>query len=308
MGGSAGADRVRILWNPASGRGRGARAFPRIQAAFAAHGLTDTRSTQSAGDEARLVQEALDDGITTLVVCGGDGTWSKCAVPLARAGSPARMAFIAAGTGNDFAKNLRAPARDPAAIARLVAEGGVERRVDMGRVDDHWFLNVAGFGFDVAVLLATKRIPLLRGDAVYLAAALRELFRFEGLDVAIDGLPSLPPREMARRLMLVFSNGKEFGGAFRIAPRALVDDGRLDALVFGNAGAFARLPLLAGAIRGSHLEHPLVAHHTAARFGLRFREPTFLEADGELRQTVAPDAEVVCMPGVLRVLDTPAQT
>ena len=308
MGVDAGADRVRILWNPASGRGRGARAFPRIQAAFAAYGLTDTRSTRSAGDEERLVHEALDDGITTLVVCGGDGTWSKCAVPLARAASPARMAFVAAGTGNDFAKNLRAPALDPEAIARMVAEGGVERRVDMGRVDDHWFLNVAGFGFDVAVLLATKRIPLLRGSSVYLAAAVKELFGFDGVDVAVSGVPSLMPTQMTRRLMLVFSNGKEFGGAFKIAPGAKVDDGALDALIFGNAGAFARVPLLAGAIGGTHLTHPLVAHHAGGRFALKFRERSFLEADGELWQTATREAEVVCMPSVLRVLDTAAQT
>jgi diacylglycerol kinase (ATP) len=305
---NAGVDRVRILWNPASGRGRGARAFPRIQAAFAAFGLTDTRATEAAGDEARLVREALDDGITTLVVCGGDGTWSKCAVPLARAGSPARMVFLAAGTGNDFAKNLRAPARDPAAIARLVAHGGVERRVDMGRVDDHWFLNVAGFGFDVAVLRATQRIPLLRGNAVYVAAAVRELFGFDGLDVAVTGGSTMTGDQMARRLMLVFSNGREFGGAFRIAPGARVDDGALDALIFGDAGSLARVPLLARAIRGTHLPHPLVAHHAGDRFRLRFRERTYLEADGELRQTVAADAEVVCLPGVLRVLDTLPQT
>jgi diacylglycerol kinase (ATP) len=60
----------------------------------------------------------------TIVVAGGDGTWSKAAVALARAGSPARMAFVAAGTGNDFAKNLRAPARDIEAMAAARGDRG----------------------------------------------------------------------------------------------------------------------------------------------------------------------------------------
>ena len=297
------ADRVRILWNPASGRGRGARGFAHIRKAFAAHGITDARATNAAGDEARLVHEALDDGITTLVVAGGDGTWGKCAVALARAGSPARMAFIAAGTGNDFAKNLRAPARDPVAMARLVAEGGVERRVDLGRVDDEWFLNVAGFGFDVAVLIASAKLPALRGPVVYVAAALGELFGYAGLESRVEGVAGVDPASWSRQLLLVFSNGREFGGAFRIAPGARVDDGALDAVVCGDETRFARLPLLVRAIRGTHLTHPMVRHAAAAHFSLAFREPTYFEADGELRRTIGAEAEVACIPGALRVLD-----
>jgi len=297
-------DRVRILWNPASGRGRGARGIARVRAAFAAHGITDERATAAAGDESRLVAEALEDGITTLVVVGGDGTWGKCAVALARAGSPARMAFLAAGTGNDFAKNLRAPARDPVAMAKLVAEGGVERRVDLGRVDDEWFLNVAGFGFDVAVLLASARLPALRGPAVYVAAALGELFGYAGLDACVGGVEGVDPTRWSRRLLLVFSNGKEFGGAFKIAPGALVDDGALDAVICADDARLSRLPLLARAIRGTHLTHPMVRHTAAARFALSFRAPTHFEADGELRRTAAAEAEVVCVPGALRVLET----
>jgi hypothetical protein len=55
-------------------------------------------------------------------------------------------------------------------------------------VDDRWFTNVAGFGFDVAVLQATQRIARLRGPAVYVAAALGELFGYAGLDTRVSGL------------------------------------------------------------------------------------------------------------------------
>jgi diacylglycerol kinase (ATP) len=82
---SAASGLIRIIWNPASGRGRGARAIGGILGAFAAHGVTDARGTRAAGDEARLVHEAIADGVETIVVAGGDGTWSKCAVALARA-------------------------------------------------------------------------------------------------------------------------------------------------------------------------------------------------------------------------------
>ena len=296
---------IRVLWNPASGRGRGAELYPKLRAAFEARGITDFVQTQHAGDESRLVQEAIRDGIQTLVVAGGDGTWGKCAVALAQAGSPARMAFVAAGTGNDFAKNLRAPARDIAAMAALVASGGVERRVDLGRVDDRWFANVAGFGFDVEVLMATQGARVLRGPAVYIAAALGQLFSFGGIPVSIRGVASIFAARRPR-LMLVFANGKEFGGAFRIAPMAQVDDGKLDAVVFEDGVKLGRLPLLARALRGTHIGHPKVFHKAGASFELEFDSPPAYELDGDLHLAPSRVVTVASLPGVLRVLDAPA--
>ncbi|HRQ79151.1 MAG TPA: diacylglycerol kinase family lipid kinase [Gemmatimonadaceae bacterium] len=293
---------IRLLWNPASGRGRGAQLIPRIRAAFAARGITDLVQTERPGDEARLVQEAIADGVQTIVVAGGDGTWGKSAVALARAGSPARMAFVAAGTGNDFAKNLRAPATDFEAMAALVASGGVERRVDLGRVDDNWFANVAGFGFDVEVLMATQGARLLRGPAVYVTAALGQLFAFGGVAVSITGVASLFAARR-QRLMLVFANGKEFGGAFKIAPMARVDDGKLDAVVFEDGIKLGRVALLARALRGTHLAHPKVFHKAGAEFRLEFDAPPSYELDGDLHLAPSRRVTVASLPGVLRVLD-----
>lgn len=276
-----------------------------LRAAFAEVGITDLRASQAPGDEARLVHEAIADGVQTIVVAGGDGTWGKSAVALAKAGSPARMAFVAAGTGNDFAKNLRAPARDLRAMARLVAGGGVERHVDLGRVDDTWFANVAGFGFDVAVLHATKRHPLLRGPLVYVAAAVRELMAYEGLEARIEGLDGDAPTSWARRLMIIFANGRVFGGTFPIAPSATVDDGRLDAIVFDESSRIGRVPLLLRALRGTHAAHPRVRQLSGRRWRLEFRDTPWYELDGDLHRAPAPAVEVAVVPRALRVLDRP---
>lgn len=273
-----------------------------LRAVFAEVGITDFRGTQSAGDEARLVHEAIADGVETIVVAGGDGTWGKSAVALGKAGSPARMAFVAAGTGNDFAKNLRAPAKNLRAMAALIASGGAERRIDLGRVDDAWFANVAGFGFDVACLHASKRIPLLRGPAVYVAAALQELFGYRGLDARLGGTGEVPER-WQRRLMVVFANGKEFGGTFRIAPDARVDDGKLNALVFNDFAKSQRVPLLVAALRGTHVRSPLVQHAEAGEFTLECEEAPWVELDGELHRAAAPRVTIASVPGALRVLD-----
>jgi diacylglycerol kinase (ATP) len=311
---------VVLIANPAAGRGRGARVLARIRDTFVAHGVNDVRATTRAGEEARLVRLALDAGATTLAILGGDGTWSRCAAAVAEAGAleAVRLAFLSAGTGNDFAKMLDAPAHDPVAMARLASDGGPETRVDLGRVEHdsggHWFLNVAGFGFDVAVLAATAQGGRLSGSTVYVAGALRHLLRYDGFDVevrsALAGSSVAAPRPgrspsaagPRRCLMLTVSNGLHLGGVFRIAPTARVDDGLLDLVEVGDVRGVARLPLFVRALRGTHLAHPLVRAGRATEFSLRFAVPPRYEVDGELEQAGSAEVEVRAVPRALRVL------
>lgn len=295
--------RIVVITNPASGRGRGARALPRVRAAFAAVGVGDVRTTASAGGEARAVQAALDDGATTIAVVGGDGTWGRSASALVASGAEASMAFLSGGTGNDFAKNLPAPSHDYEAMARLIVGPHAEWRSDVGCIAHDGgrdlFLNVAGFGFDVAVLARILRGGWLRGSAVYIAAAVRELFAYPGFALRRDGAP---PRET---MMLVISNGLNFGGAFRIAPTARVDDGLLDIIEIGNVRGLSRVPLFARALRGAHLTHPRVTGDRAAACELVFDEPPAYEIDGEMCFATSPGVRVSCLPRALRIVAGP---
>ncbi len=300
--------RAALICNPASGRGRGARLIPEARAAFASVGITDVRMTECAGDEARVTRSALDDGCDTIAVLGGDGTWAKCAAEVAASDGATRLAFLRGGTGNDFAKNFPAPAGDFVAMAQLVAHGGTEWRVDMGRVESgqhseqrDWFLNIAGFGFDVTVMERVVRGGTLSGPLVYVVSALRELFAYRGFTVHSPLVGS-----DARQLMLVIANGQHFGGAFHIAPDALVTDGRLDAIVVRNLGALARVPLFAAVIRGTHRSHPAVQIAKGSEFTLQFAAPPRFEVDGELRTAASPELRIVCVPGAVRVLGGPA--
>lgn len=294
--------RVVLIANPASGRGRASRLIPRARDAFAGEGVTDVRLTTHPGDEARVVREALNDGAGTIAVLGGDGTWGKCAAALAESGADARMAFLCGGTGNDFAKNLPAPSRDYAAMARLCTGSSAEWRVDLGRVesDGHadFFLNVAGFGFDVAVLEEVLRGGNLTGNAVYVVAAIRTLLSYPGLDVRVDAAGAGSRLAM----MLVVSNGRNFGGAFRIAPDARVDDGVLDVVEVGDVRGLGRVPLLLRALSGAHISHPSVSTRQASSFTLRFAAPPSWEGDGDLRLARSDEVRVSCVSGALRVI------
>ena len=269
---------VCVIVNPASGRGRGAKAGAEVKRAFASVGVTDIRTTSAKGDERTVALRAIEDGAGTIVAVGGDGTWGNVANAIIASGADVRLALCAAGTGNDFAKSVGAPANDFAATARL-AVAGPDVAVDVGRIENRHFLNVTGFGFDIAVIEDVATIRWLKGDLLYMYSAMRQLFGYPGVPVTLSsgngtvGLTS--------HLMVIIANGKNFGGAFRIAPNASVTDGRLDAVAIRTVAPFKRIGLFSAAARGTHLTHPDVRSEQAPRFTLSFATPPAYETDGE---------------------------
>jgi diacylglycerol kinase (ATP) len=290
---------VCVIVNPASGRGRGARALPDIRKAFAAVGVTDVRVTAAKGDERRAAERAIDDGCTTIVAAGGDGTWSNVANAILATGADCRLGLLAGGTGNDFAKTVGVPARDIEATARLAVDG-CDQRVDVGRIEDRYFLNVAGFGFDIAVLEDIERISWLRGNALYMYSALRQLFGYRGIDIGIRS--ARVDRGQASHMLLIVANARHFGGSFHIAPDASIHDGQLDAIAITNAAPLRRLALFSAATRGTHTRHPEVIAEQAPSFTLRFPAPPAYETDGEYNQARSNELEVACVPAALRLI------
>ena len=292
--------RVAVILNPAAGKGRGAKAEPLVRRAFAAAGVTDVRLTDAAGGERAAARRAIDAGADTLVAVGGDGTWGNVANAILASGADVRLALCAAGTGNDFAKTVGAPAADFAATARLAVDGP-DARVDVGRIEDKHFLNVAGFGFDTAVIEDVAGSTWLSGQLAYPVSALRQLFGYGGLPIAVSSDGAAPGRA-TQHLMLIIANGRHFGGAFRIAPGAALTDGRLDAVAIGDAPALGRVRLFAAAARGTHAAHAEVRVEQAAGFRLAFPAPPAYETDGEYNRARSAALEVRCVPRALRVV------
>ena len=294
---------VRVILNPAAGRGRGGAMLAAISDAFGRYGVTGVDVTGAAGEERTLAMRALTEGATTLVAVGGDGTWSNVANAILDAGADCRLALLAAGTGNDFAKTLGAPVADPAATAKLAVEDG-DMRVDVGRIEGHHFLNIAGFGIDIAVLEDCERNPWLKRGSGYLVSALRQLLAFPGLEIEVSSPRA--HRARAKHMMLIVANAKHFGGSFHIAPRAELADGLLDAIAILDASPLGRIGLFVATTQGTHINHRRVVTEQAERFTLRFPVPPAYETDGEYRRAASAEIEITCVPRALRVVVGPA--
>jgi diacylglycerol kinase (ATP) len=298
-GGPSASEPVYVVFNPMSGKGRGAQfVSPLLQALEGAPGL-DHGLTREPGDEGRLTAEALERGFRRIVAVGGDGTWSNVGNAILRSGIPAKLGLVPGGTGCDLAKSLGIPPRDLAGCARIVKDG-YSRRIDVGRIEDRHFLNIAGFGYDVAVIEDSWNVAYLEGAPLYLYCAVRQLGSFKGFFVEVeeDGKP-LGRLDL---LMLILANARVFGGGFQIAPGADLEDGRLDAMAFGNMGFWARARVMQRLLAGTHERDPHVSSSRARSFRFRFDTPPTFETDGEWNRARSADIHVDTLPGALEVL------
>jgi len=270
-------------------------------------------ATSRAGEEADLADRAIEKGFDVVVAVGGDGTWSNVADRLVASGrEDVTLGILPSGTGNDFGRNFGFHPKNPVEAVRVLAEGHV-RSIDVGRVDtpsasEHapgrWgsrhFLNLIGFGFDIAVIDAAAGARFLRGELLYKVTALQQLFRFPGVPVRLDSASGV---ERDRHLlMLTVSNARYFGGGFPIAPDARIDDGLLHACQIGDAPPLTRLRLFNLAERGRHTTSGRVEILDDRSFRIHFDTPPRFEMDGDVRLAKAETVEVRALPGALRVV------
>ncbi|MCH1571792.1 MAG: diacylglycerol kinase family lipid kinase [Longimicrobiales bacterium] len=270
-------------------------------------------ATTRPGEERDLAERAVQEGYDVVIAVGGDGTWSNVADRLVASGrDDVVLGILPSGTGNDFGRNFGYDPRNPSEAVRVLAEGRT-RAIDVGRVNtlsasehhpDRWeprhFLNLIGFGFDIAVIDAAKGARFLRGELLYKITALQQLFRFPGLHVRVD--PESGDARELHHLMLTVSNGRYFGGGFPIAPDATVDDGQLHACMIGDAPGLTRMKLFNLAERGRHVTSDRVEIVDDTGFRLAFHEPPRFEMDGDVRKARTDVVEVQSLPGALRVL------
>ena len=191
--------RLGVVVNPTAGRGRGKSAGVDVIASLvdAGHHVFDlSGSTADLGLE--HARRAVADGLDALVVVGGDGMVHLGVQAVALTGTP--LAIVAVGTGNDFAKKLGLPVRDPAEcvstlIGSLDAFEASIREIDVICVTGpgltqrkvageavRWVAGAVSAGLDAAVNERANSMLRPRGSSRYVVAALREIAAWDAWD------------------------------------------------------------------------------------------------------------------------------
>jgi YegS/Rv2252/BmrU family lipid kinase len=288
-----------VILNPAGANGRAARLRKPLEQALRG-GRGELFVTHSPAESQTVAAEATLAG-RPVVAVGGDGTVGVIADAMMSAGARAPLGIVPAGTGNDYAyRTINMPHDHHRAIE--VALSAPPLAMDVGRVNGRHFLNSLGVGIDANIAAASeelKRLRVLRGQALYWAASLRELLfhydRCPQLRVTIDG-----QEDESRAYALAAINiGPTTGGGFRINPGADPRDGLLDLCILWKPPLLRALQLLPMVEKGTHIGQPEVKRLRARSVALHAASPVFAHVDGEV--ITAPSFEVSILPQALLV-------
>jgi len=294
-------DRIKIIVNPVSGRGRALRLAESVAELLRRQGCSvDLQLTQKGGDARKFASESA--GFAALAATGGDGTVNEVLNGLPADGTPA-LAMLPSGTANAFAKELRLP-RNAAGLARVLRDGR-EVSWDLGveRIGGRKFLLFASAGYDahvVHVFHAARAGPIQMWQYIYWGIKSILQFEIPRITVEIDGA-----RVATEAAWVTISNVPSYGGPLVFTPRARPDNKTFEVMIQHARKRRDIVRMFWAAILG-WIGIPYAMHdvtfHTARQVRLTSTDgrPVPLQMDGDPAGGLPAELDVV--PGGIRVL------
>lgn len=238
-------------------------------------------NTQSRDDVSRAIESHAAD-VDCVIVAGGDGSINAALAGLLKTGLP--LGVIPAGTANDLARTLELPTDMIEAIEVIVR--GHTRKIDVGIVNDHPFLNAASMGLSVRITRGlTKPLKRRWGPFAYVLTAIRAVVQSRAFHVEIESAGEIA---RLKTVQLVIGNGRYFGSGMTVHEDAQIDDQKLDVYSVGVYHWWSLIALLPSLRRGTHHSQKNVYNASGHQFVIRSHRPRSITADGEmLTQTPA---------------------
>ena len=235
---------------------------------------------------------ASADEADVILIFGGDGTVHRHLSQLVALQRP--VLVVPRGSGNDFARALGlGRVRDAvSAWQRFLGRNEGIRKIDLGTITalgeqrsvaTRYFCCVGGCGIDAEAGRRANAMPAwLRAHGGYIVALAGALAGFRPVAMKIESVGAASPEIKSREVMLLaFANAPSYGGGMRIAPRARLDDGKLDFCLVNRLGKLRLTCLFPTVYFGHHLNISEVEYFQASRLRLETENPIDVYADGE---------------------------
>jgi YegS/Rv2252/BmrU family lipid kinase len=266
--------RLALFANPASAGGRALTALPAVETELTHLGVpyrvVNTRDVEHARAEAQSAAAAGE----TVVAVGGDGLVGSLAGALR--GRAGQLAIVPSGRGNDFARVLKIPT-EPREAARIAVDGR-ELVVDLGVANGRPFVGIASLGFDSDANRIANEAKLVKGNLVYLYAALRALagWKHARFTVTVDGRVT-----EFEGYSVAVGNSKAYGGGMFVFPHAKLDDGLLDTMTVERHSKLRWLMEVPKVFKGTHVDSPHGRFDSGKVVQVTADRPFTVYADGD---------------------------
>ncbi len=226
-------------------------------------------------DGVAKARRAIEDGVDTLIVVGGDGMVNTIGGALV--GTDTALAVIPAGSGNGFARHFGIPLTPERAV-KVLKEGRREV-IDVGIANERAFFVTCSLAWDADIVRGFEESPV-RGILPYVFAGIYRFFTYEPQDftLVLDGETLLAKEP----LVLTVANLTQYGGGAKIAPDARPDDGHLELVMVPKSAAPKLLPELHRLFTGTISQVPMVTMRRFKRMEVHRSRPDPIQVDGEL--------------------------
>tara|TARA_B110000459_G_scaffold20235_1_gene19569 strand:+ start:2187 stop:3035 length:849 start_codon:yes stop_codon:yes gene_type:complete len=184
----------------------------------------EINKTLNSTHATELTNKHIANGADVIVACGGDGTINEIANCLV--GSSVKLGIVPMGSGNGLASTLKIPKSITEALKVIKKLNSI--KIDVGKINKHYFFSNTGIGFDANVInnySKTKKRELIS----YLIASFNTFLRNPTplfLEIKTDS------KTLSLKTFMVFvSNTNEMGYNISLTPTASILDGMLDTIV-----------------------------------------------------------------------------
>lgn len=231
--------------------------------------------TKSKRDANRAAGQFVEEGYTTVVAVGGDGTVNEVASALV--GSGCKLGIVPAGSGNGLARHLNIPMSFSKAIETVF--DGKTKLIDAGKVNDEYFFCTAGVGFDAHVGNKFNKAST-RGLATYVEFCAREYMKYRPQEYEISILDA---KFRQKAFLITFANSSQWGNNAFIAPDADISDGMIDVVVWKNTPKVT-MPLLTAELFLKTIKYSeFIDIYRCRELEICREEEGYVQIDGESR-------------------------
>lgn len=247
---------------------------------------TSCHETKGAGDATEAAREAIRRGFDIIIAAGGDGTIYEVVNGMAEFEERPKLGILPVGTTNDFARALRIPRHWDRAVDIILRQHSTP--IDLGRCEleqeTKFFINIAGGG---SLTELTYEVPIklktMLGHLAYYVKGIEKLAWLKPIKVEMRSEEGVINEEI---MMFFLANSCSVAGFEKLAPEASLNDGKLDLIVLRRCNLANLIRLATMALRGDHLNDPLVRYYRVEELVVKSDETVQLNLDGELGGTL----------------------
>ncbi|WP_158320148.1 diacylglycerol/lipid kinase family protein [Aerococcus urinaehominis] len=287
-----------LVINPTAGKETALAYEKDLTRALMAHfDQVTVRYTKKAGDASLLALEADRMGCDCYYVVGGDGTLNEAVNGLAQLAKPLVFGFLPMGTVNDLARVLSIPLAPDQAIASLA--DFETRPLDIGRVNDQYFVNVIAIGAIPQAVVNTSIADKSKyGFLAYVKDGINGFLNSRPVDFYLQ-IDNFDRRLHTAMIIITLTNS--VGSFENMVKEARPDDGKLHLLSLEHDNLFRVSPdIIPQFFRGSLSDVEGLTYHQAKKIVIEADQAYEANVDGDPGPSLPLEIEV--LPSFLQVI------